>query len=96
MRVALHDAAPFYRDAPEASEARAAAEQAMLDFVREARPGLSADEQNLRSEILCATLGSLGNSFSEFPRSDEQIARTSNAVADMLCAYLEAGEEAGR
>jgi AcrR family transcriptional regulator len=36
MRVALNDAAPLYRDAPEAREARASGERAMQVFLREA------------------------------------------------------------
>ena len=39
MRVALNDAAPLYRDAPEAREARASGDRTMRVFMREALPG---------------------------------------------------------
>jgi AcrR family transcriptional regulator len=38
MRVALNDAAPLYRDAPEAREARASGGRTMQAFMREACP----------------------------------------------------------
>ena len=36
--MALNDAAPLYRDAPEAQEARASGERAVAAFMREALP----------------------------------------------------------
>ena len=41
MRVALNDAAPLYRDAPEAREARASGDRTMQVFMREALPEAS-------------------------------------------------------
>ena len=41
MRVALSDAAPLYRDAPEAREARAAGEETFRAFMREVMPKAS-------------------------------------------------------
>ncbi len=38
MRVALNDAAPLYRAAPEAREARASGDRTMHVFLREALP----------------------------------------------------------
>ena len=55
VRVALGDAAPLYRDAPEAREAHAAADRILAAFMREALPrsadatrasGRGADHQN--------------------------------------------------
>ena len=44
MRVALDDAAPLYRDAPEAQEARASGDRTVQVFMREALPeGLRSD-----------------------------------------------------
>lgn len=48
MRVALSDAAPLYRDAPEAKEARATGERTMLIFLQEALPGHHAHGQRHR------------------------------------------------
>ena len=38
MRVALNDAAPLYRDAPEAQEARASGDRTVEVFMQEALP----------------------------------------------------------
>ncbi|MBS81467.1 TetR family transcriptional regulator [Variovorax sp.] len=88
MRTALHDAAPFYRDAPEAQSARAAGERAMQAFLREALPGLSKAKRALAGELVTTTFGAVGKQFSETPRTEAQIKAYSEALADMLCAYL--------
>src|SRR5580704_7401480 len=41
MRVALNDAAPLYRDAPEAREARASGDRTMQAFMQEVLPAAS-------------------------------------------------------
>jgi AcrR family transcriptional regulator len=88
MRTALHDAAPFYRDAPEAQAARASGERAMQAFLREALPGLSKARRALAGELVTTTFGAVGKQFSETPRTEAQIKAYSEALADMLCAYL--------
>jgi AcrR family transcriptional regulator len=47
MRVALNDAAPLYRDAPEAREARASRDRTMQAFMREALPKASESTRAL-------------------------------------------------
>ena len=88
MRTALHDAAPFYRDAPEAQAARAAGERAMQAFLREALPGLSKAKRALAGDLVTTTFSAVGKQFSETPRTEAQIKAYSEALADMLCAYL--------
>jgi len=88
MRTALHDAAPFYRDAPEAQAARAAGERAMQAFLREVLPGLSKARRALAGDLVTTTFGAVGKQFSETPRTEAQIKAYSEALADMLCAYL--------
>ncbi len=88
MRTALDDAAPFYRDAPEAQAARAAGERAMQAFLREALPGVSKAKRALAGELVTTTLSAVGKQFSETPRTEAQIKACSEALADMLCAYL--------
>jgi AcrR family transcriptional regulator len=90
MRVALGDAAPLYRDAPEAHEVRASGQQTVLAFVREALPDVAEATQVLAAELVTTTLGAAGKQFSESPRSDVEIAMYADAMADMLCAYLAA------
>ncbi|MGE7137538.1 TetR family transcriptional regulator [Luteibacter sp. NPDC031894] len=90
MRVALGDAAPLYRDAPEAHEVRASGQQTVLAFVREALPDVAEATRVLAAELVTTTLGAVGKQFSESPRSDVEIAMYADAMADMLCAYLAA------
>ncbi len=89
MRVALDDAAPLYRDAPEAQAARQASAGTLAKFMREALPGVSKPKRDLAATLLKATLSSVGKDFSESPRTAREIASYSNAMADMFCAYLE-------
>ena len=88
MRVALDDAAPLYRDAPEAQEVRAASDGTIAKFMREALPGVSKPRRDLAGQMLKSTLSNVGKSFSETPRTPKEIAAWSNAMADMFCAYL--------
>ena len=89
MRVALNDAAPLYRDAPEAREARASGDRAMQVFMREALPEASECDARLgrRPDHDDAEQGRqalFGKS-----RSPAEIEAYADAMADMFCAYLE-------
>jgi AcrR family transcriptional regulator len=94
IRSALNDAAPLYRDAPEAQEARAAGEGIVAIFMREALPEASEATRELAGELIKTTLSEVGKRFSETPRSEAEIARRAGGLADMFCAYL--GELARR
>jgi AcrR family transcriptional regulator len=89
MRVALNDAAPLYRDAPEAREARASGDRTMQVFMREALPEASESTCALAADLITTTLSKVGKHFSESPRSAAEIETYAGAVADMFCAYLE-------
>lgn len=88
MRVALDDAAPLYRNAPEAREARAAGDRTIRAFLQEALPYATAARQALAAELITATLSSVGKHFSESPRTPAEIEAYAGAMADMFCAYL--------
>lgn len=88
IRLALDDAAPLYRDAPEAIEARAAGEQVFDRFIREALPHADAPTLSLAADLIRTTLSRVGAAFSATPRTAAEIAAYSDALADMLCAYL--------
>ncbi|EJN06580.1 transcriptional regulator [Bradyrhizobium sp. YR681] len=94
IRTALSDAAPLYRDAPEAQEARAAGKGIVAAFMREALPKASDATRELAGELIKTTLSEVGKRFSETPRSEAEIARHADGLADMFCAYL--GELAQR
>jgi AcrR family transcriptional regulator len=89
MRVALNDAAPLYRDAPEAREARASGDRTMQVFMREALPEVSESRRALAAELITTTLSKVGKHFSESPRSPADIETYAQAMAEMFCAYLE-------
>lgn len=88
VRVALNDAAPLYRDAPEAREVRASSEATVEAFLREALPDASAAVRALAGDLLTTTLSAVGKEFSERLHSAKEIHIHADALADMLCAYL--------
>ena len=88
MRVALSDAAPLYRDAPEAKEMKASGERAMQSFMREVLPKASKARREMAAELVKATMSAVGKEFSERPRTQGEIKAYADAMADMFCAYL--------
>jgi AcrR family transcriptional regulator len=93
MRVALGDAAPLYRDAPEAHEAKAAGAGIVQGFMREVLPGVSDAVRVLAGELIKTTLSQVGKDFSESPRTPAEIAAYADAMADMFRAYLASLEQ---
>jgi AcrR family transcriptional regulator len=89
VRVALDDAAPLYRDAPEAKEAKASGEHTIQAFMREALPEASKAKRALAGDLIKTTLSAAGSQFSESPRAAAEIETYAGAMADMFCAYLE-------
>lgn len=88
IRTALSDAAPLYRDAPEAIAAKADNVVLFRTFLREALPDVLDDARTLAGDLVKMTLSEVGSSFSETPRSEAEIAAWSEALADMLCGYI--------
>jgi AcrR family transcriptional regulator len=96
IRGALSDAAPLYRDAPEAQDARAAGEGIVAAFMREALPMASEATRELAGELIKTTLGEVGKRFSETARGEAEITRHADGLADMFCAYLDELARRGR
>jgi len=88
LRVALGDAAPLYRDAPEAKAVKASSKGILQGFMREALPDARPAARALAGRLIKATLSAVGKEFSETPRTAREIAAWSDAMADMLAAYL--------
>ncbi|RFP18377.1 MULTISPECIES: TetR family transcriptional regulator [unclassified Duganella] len=88
IRTALNDAAPFYRDTPEAHETRSTADRIIEVFMREVLPTATDSVRTLAGDLVMTTFSSVGKQFSETPRTKEEIHTYSEALADMLCAYL--------
>ncbi|MBP0713298.1 TetR/AcrR family transcriptional regulator [Burkholderia cenocepacia] len=88
MRTALDDAAPLYRDAPEAQDVKAEGNRAFSAFIREALPDVPDATHALACELILTTLTTGGKAFSETARTPAEIDAYSDAMADMFCAYL--------
>lgn len=88
MRVALNDAAPLYRDAPEAQEVRVKGDAIVDIFMQKALPAASPETRALAGDLITNALSATGKQFSETPRTAAEIDTYANAMADMFCAYL--------
>lgn len=88
VRVALDDAAPLYRDAPEAQAARASGDRTIQLFMQEALPNAAQATRELAGDLVMTTLSTVGKQFSEAPRTSAEIEAYADAMADMFCAYL--------
>lgn len=88
MRVALSDAAPLYRDAPEAHEVRAGGQQIFQTFMLELLPQVPDATRALACDLIVTTFSSVGKEFSGSPRTEAQITAYADAMADMFGAYV--------
>jgi len=88
VRVALDDAAPLYRDAPEAKEARALGDLTVQRFMREVLPDSSEAARTLAADLITTTLSAVGKLISESPRTTTDLDAYADAMAAMFCAYL--------
>jgi len=88
VRGALNDAAPLYRDSPEARKARAEGDTMIDAFMAEALPKASAASRKQAGDLIFTTLGTVGSSFSQTRRTKAEIKAYADAMADMFCAYL--------
>lgn len=95
VRMALDDAAPLYRDAPEAREAQHAGAAVIDGFMAEALPDVAEARRALVTDLIGNTLSQVGKRFSETPRSETDIAAYADAMADMFVAFLSAEAAAG-
>jgi len=89
MRAALQDAAPLYRDAPEAKDAHDEGYEAFGGFMGEVLPHLPIEARTLAGDLVMNTLGAVGKAFSDSRRTDAEITAYADAMADMLCAYID-------
>ena len=88
IRIALGDAAPLYRDAPEADEAREGGSGVIRAFIDETLPRVDPARRGLVAELFEDTLTQVGSSFSETERVPAEIDAYADAMTDMFNAYL--------
>jgi AcrR family transcriptional regulator len=92
IRGALDDAAPLYRNAPEAQHVKASGKKIIQAFMRAALPATDDATCALAGDLIKTTLSAVGKQFSETPRTPEDIEAYADAMSDMFCAYLGAIE----
>jgi AcrR family transcriptional regulator len=94
IREALAEAAPLYRDAPEALETRAAARRMFEAFMAETLPSASEPSRALAASLIKTTLSQVGWHFSRSPRTEAEVTAYAEGLADMFCAYLREVDQA--
>src|SRR3954471_6173990 len=80
IRGALDDAAPLYRDAPEAQEARASGGRTVQLFMHEALPDASEATRALAGDLITTALSTVGKHFSETSRTSAEIEAYADAM----------------
>jgi len=88
LRVALGDAAPSYKKAPEVKDHRKAGQERSQRFMAELLPNASPKERRFAADVVMTTMSVVGKKVSEQSRSRAEVEAWSRAVAEMLCAYL--------
>lgn len=88
VRIALHDAAPLYRDAPEAREAHRASDPIIDRFIAEVLPHAEEGTRCVASDLVFTSMSAVGKKFSDEPHSVSDVCTYAEATADMFCAYL--------
>lgn len=89
FRIALEDAAPLYRESPEAREQKRAGMRVAVAFVNDALPNLTAARRAFVAEVLATTMSQVGEAVSEKAKSKADVEKWVAEMADMFCAYVE-------
>jgi AcrR family transcriptional regulator len=89
LRGALADAAPLYRDAPEAAAHRRAGQRQLTAFMAEALPGVDLRRRRQAADAVATVLAATGKTLSEQARSRASVDALAKSVGEMLCGYLE-------
>jgi AcrR family transcriptional regulator len=89
LRTALNDAAPLYRQAPEARAHRGTGTRQMQRLLREACPGIPPNDLKFTADLVAASTAAIGKQISEQVRSQVEVDAFADAVGEMLSAYLQ-------
>ena len=88
IRVALHDAAPLDRNAPEAKAVEAEWDRFFAAFMKEVRPTVPKTARDQACDLISTTLAAVAKDYSGDGHSPTEIESYAEAIADMFCAYL--------
>ena len=89
LRMALDDAAPFYRDAPEAQENWQTCKHSMSVFINEAVPQVPVENRAFIADLIMTVMTAVGERISEQARSEAEVEAMAVAIGDMFCSYLD-------
>jgi AcrR family transcriptional regulator len=89
FRTALEEAAPLYREAPEARTHAEESRHLMVSFMNEALPGTSTRERTFVADMVRMVMSSAGKAISSENRSRPEVDALAVAISEMFCAYLE-------
>jgi AcrR family transcriptional regulator len=96
FRSALEEAAPLYREAPEASVHAEEGRHLMERFMRDALPSAPARERAFAADLVGTVMSSTGKMISIQNRSRSEVDALADAIGDMFCAYLKTDRAAKR
>lgn len=88
LRVALGDAAPSYRKAPEVKAHRKEGREQSQRFMAELLPNASPKERRFMADVVMTTMSVMGKKVSEQSRSRAEVEAWGQAMGEMLCMYL--------
>jgi AcrR family transcriptional regulator len=92
LRLALGDAAPAYRDAPQVAEHRRAGRRRTIKFMAHLLPTAAPKRRRFTGELIMTAMSAIGKRVSVQARSEAEVERWAVAVGNMLCTYLERHE----
>lgn len=88
FRGALEEAAPLYREVPEAKAHAEEGRQLMQRFMKEALPGASTRERAFAADLVGIVMSSAGKMISVQNRPQSEVDALADAIGDMFSAYL--------
>lgn len=88
FRSALEEAAPLYREAPEARANSEEGGRLMERFMSDALPKASARDRAFAADLIVTVMTSAGKAISSQNRSRAQVDELAAAVGEMFCVYL--------
>jgi len=88
LRVALGEAAPSYKKAPEVAEHRKSGQERSQRFMAELLPDATPKQRRFARDFVMTTMSVVGKKVSEEARSRAEVEVWAEAMGEMLCAYL--------
>jgi len=88
LRIALGDAAPTYRKAPEVKAHRKEGRERSQRFLAELLPNLAPKERRFVADVVMTTMSVIGKKVSEQSRSRAEVEAWAQAMGEMFSVYL--------